>query len=193
MEKNIIPPKSRKDIERDACFLLQNYQPGVLLGKEAFDVEAFAEHDLEDLTKISFSVTDDLPLGVLGLTDPIQKELWMPTFLAENESEPGRRRYRSTLAHEVGHCYYHADLINRAGQKQVFSQRKYEGFYRVSPDVKAYLDPEWQAWWFAGAIMMPQTVVTEMNRQGATTQDLIDHFDLNRAFVEWRLRKLGLK
>lgn len=187
----IIPPCSREDLERAAIKIIQTYQPDVLKGKQPFDIEDFVEFELCK-RGIQFEVTRELPLEIIGLTDPSESKIWVHADLADDTSASGRRRYRSTLAHEACHGLYHIKPIQRAGKLQIFSQRKGETgteLYRKM-DVPPYLNPEWQAWNFAGALLMPRPVVLSLIRDGANERELADHFEVNGAFVRRRLEKI---
>ncbi len=189
-----IPPKKRRQIEEAATDILSKFQPQVLGGNSSFDVEDFAEFELEDLTRVKFTITDQMPFGILGCTDPFNMEMSITQELAAATSIPGRRRYRSTLAHEIGHCFFHIKPIQKAGGKVLLEQKKKDvpSFYRASPNVEAFRDPEWQAWEMAGSLLMPKNAVFLLLNQKATLKDLEEIFDVNGAFVQWRLRKLGL-
>jgi len=195
-QKSVIPPLSRAAIERYACALLQRYQPKVLEGREAFDVESFVEFYLEELSGIKYIIEEEMVYGALGATNPIEGILMMPESLAADESTSGRRRFRATLGHEVGHSLLHVEAMREAGAKMIFNQEDPDGvpsFYRVAPGVKPYLDPEWQAWEMCGSLLMPKSVTTEMHKDGATSREMEEHFDVNGAFVKARLGKLKLK
>lgn len=193
MTRNVIPPKSRAAIELIANKIAMNYQPDSLLGDNPFNVELFAELDLEDDFKVRFDISDGLPFGVLGLTDPINGVLSVPKQSAEDESIAGRRRYRSTLAHEIGHSLLHVRPIQRAGLSQIFSQQKGPTLYRADANIEPFRDPEWQAWEFAGSILMPKRALLKSIDEGASVNDLAQIFDVNAAFVTSRLGKLRLR
>lgn len=185
-------PMSRADIEADAIDLINRFQPEVLKGQSFFDVEDFAEFDLEDITGVQFDVTDQLPPEIYGLTDPIQSKLWIHADIA---NDPFSQKFlRSTLAHEVGHCIYHVPLIQQSGKIQVFKQGKGESETALcrKRDIKPYLNPEWQAWNFAGALLMPKPLLRTMVNDGMSIRALSDHFQVNGAFVRKRLEILKL-
>lgn len=189
---HIFRPMSRKAIEADGVKLLRHYQPEVLQGKCSFDVEYFAEYDLEELTGVEFDITSELPPEIHGLTDPIQNKLWVHADLADDPR--CFKFYRSTLAHEIGHCLYHVKQIQSLGRKQIFAQGKKKNgaeLYRKK-DVPPYCQPEWQAWEAAGSLLMPQCVVQKMLYSGANIVDLAEHFEVNVAFARTRLRALKI-
>lgn len=179
-----------RGIDHLAEGIVSKYQPNVLLGKGSFDIERFAEFDLEDYG-FSYHISDELPHGIFGVTDCKSKEIWIN---AEISSLEHIRLFRSTAAHETGHSILHAPQILRAGRLHVFQQKKEDDsprLYREST-VPIYKNPEWQAHRFAGALLMPSAPVINMVRGGALVQDLVDHFDVHPAFVKSRLRALKL-
>ena len=60
-------------------------------------------------------------------------------------------------------------------------------------EIPLYMNPEWQAWSFAGAILMPATEVQKSLTKGYNISDLSERFRVNPAFVKSRLRKLKLR
>ncbi|MGE4545821.1 MAG: ImmA/IrrE family metallo-endopeptidase [Pedobacter sp.] len=180
-----------RDIDRLAEAVIQKFQPEVLTGKCPFDIEQFAEFDLEDGYGFTYHVSDELPHGIFGVTDCTERKVWIHEDLTAPENI---RLLRSTAAHETGHCIIHAPQIDRAGALQVFRQKKESGspkLYRKD-DVPIYRNPEWQAHRFAGALLMPASIVNQLVRNGAGLYDLVEKFDVHPAFVRSRLRALKI-
>lgn len=189
---HIFRPMGRKTIEAEIMNLLRRFQPEVLKGKCPFDVEAFAEFELEDLTGVQFDITSDLPPEIHGLTDPSQNKLWIHADLADNPRS--LKFYRSTLAHEIGHALYHVKPIQRAGKRQRFAQGKQKSGTELcrEMDIPAYRHPEWQAWEVAGSLLMPKCVVEALLHEGANIEDLAHHFEVHRPFAHKRLKSLKI-
>ncbi len=186
------PPMSGKQIEDVACHVLRAYQPEVLEGKASFDIERFVDIHLEDLTGVQPDYLD-LPIGVHGMTD--QNRMIIQRLLAET---PRSYRFlRSTMAHETGHAILHAHVLRKFGARQFFEQKSQKAkvggiaLYRRK-DLKAYEDPEWQAWRFARALMMPEVVVRQLIKAGTHLTEIAGHFDVNVPFVESRLHDLKI-
>lgn len=86
-----------------------------------------------------------------------------------------------TIAHELGHYFLHA----RQGQTPIEAKRD------LTPD-----RAEWEANWFAAALLMPATEFEEIYRRLGSTlpeTDLAAHFGVSEAAAEVRLRVLGLE
>ncbi|GFO68566.1 hypothetical protein GMLC_21450 [Geomonas limicola] len=184
------PGMSRETIERKAEHLLRQYQPSVLSAEEPFFIEQFVDLHLEDLTGVQPDYRN-LPAGIYGLTD--QNEMVIDLSLVEDPT--ARQFLHSTTGHELGHAILHVPVLRNYGRQQVFAQKK-EGQGEVNlyrrRDLKAYEDPEWQAWRFAAAVLMPRAAITALCRRGYNLYDLAQHFQVNLIFVERRLRQLGL-
>ncbi|NUO10433.1 MAG: ImmA/IrrE family metallo-endopeptidase [Candidatus Brocadia sp.] len=57
-------------------------------------------------------------------------------------------------------------------------------------DLKPYMNPEWQAWRFAGALLMPAQAVKEAIRRGYSIGEMSKRFGVNPAFVISRIKAL---
>jgi Zn-dependent peptidase ImmA (M78 family) len=81
--------------------------------------------------------------------------------LAEyGEDDVQRRRLRATLAHKIGHCYLHFKDSRRARTMLKFLHDESSSLTMYGQaEIKAYENPEWQAWRFAGALLMPECCV----------------------------------
>lgn len=189
----LFPGMSGAQIEQIAVRILRQKQPEVLEGVGAFDVERMVDLDLETDTGIDPDYTYELPEGVYGLTNTYEDKMYINAALSDN---PYNERFlRSTLAHEVGHCVIHVPTVRRQRAVRIFRQTKDDmkiNLYRKD-NIPIYMNPEWQAWHFAGALLMPRSAVEVFFREGASVHDMGDHFRVNGAFVRYRLRALKLK
>ena len=107
------------------------------------------------------------------------------------EDEVQRRKLRATQAHEIGHCHLHVkdSRRNRTMRKFLHDEQSSIERYRQE-DVKAYVNPEWQAWRFAGALLMPECCVRAAVDAGWTKKMMSRAFDVNPAFIDVRLHDL---
>lgn len=184
------PGMSGAQVEALATDILRNFQPDALQGASAFDIERFVDLHLESVTGVQPDY-QELPPGIDGMTDQNR----MVINLALAESHKSRRYLRSTMAHETGHALIHVPVLRKYGASQIFEQISPKNnkiqLYRRK-DLKPYEDPEWQAWRFARALMMPENVIRHLVREGLPVWELARHFDINVPFVETRLRELKL-
>jgi hypothetical protein len=182
---------SGRDIDGIAEAVIRKFQPEVLAGEVQFDIERFAEIDLEDAYGFTYHVSDELPHEIFGVTNCIERKVWINAELTESNN---MRLLRSTAAHETAHCIIHAPQIERAGALKIFRQTKTDDspkLYRKD-DVPVFKNPEWQAHRFAGALLMPAGPVVQLARTGAGVLDMAEQFNVHPAFVKSRLRALKL-
>lgn len=183
--------RSRRQIDFAAFEVVKRYQPEMLADPQPFNVEEFFELELPEFRGITTDY-QELSGNIHAYTDIGTRVCVVSKELVETPSQ--RRFLRSTLSHEVGHCHMHVPEFRA---RKAMAKFVHEGdhqslrMYREE-QIKLYENPEWQAWRYAGALMMPAQSVLVAAGRGATVLDLCEIFDLNRPFVETRLRALGL-
>jgi len=177
---------SKRDIEADATEILRRFYPRLLRSPGLFPVQEFFDHVLPDAYGLDTGV-EVLSDGVEGMTWPDGRVLVSPeTYLGACRGE-GRPRF--TMPHESYHGIKHRRQIQRAlvdaGELVLYRRRT----------IEPYRDPEWQANYFAAAVLMPLTIVHELARK--QSRELLP-LTMARVFkVSWaaariRLEKLGL-
>lgn len=186
------PGLSRHDINDLALKILKSYQPDVLRGIESFDIYGFIEI-VEDVIEIDFDFTSDLPPGIHGCTSTIDNKV---LILSDLVDDPDSKYARSTIAHEIGHAILHIPVLRKLSKDKIFSQKKEENqglsLYKQK-HLPAYKNPEWQAWEFAGAILMPKPAIITLVESGIPLSQIADHFNVNKVFLESRLRRLKMR
>ena len=183
--------RSRKLIDSLALLVVKDYQPEMLTDPQPFDIESFFELELPGFRGITTDY-QELSGNIHAFTDIEERLCVVSKDLAENPAQ--RRFFRSTLSHETGHCHMHVDEFRKRKQIAKFihdNEHQTLRLYREE-SINIWENPEWQAWRYAGALMMPAPSVLTAMRQGASAEDMCAIFDLNRPFVETRLRALGL-
>lgn len=123
-----------------------------------------------------------LPPGVLGSTDGRKQVI----YIADNIENEGRQRF--TVAHEIGHVVMHFPfLLAQAAQPALFE--------RVAGPVQDDR-MEWQADYFAAALLMPRELLLERYgdaaRAGAPIDptQVADAFGVSRQAATIRLEEL---
>lgn len=87
-------------------------------------------------------------------------------YEALTDPGPGGNRARATVAHELGHAVLHVPYIRQQRQ-----QGHEKALVRVTrAQLAPYRDPEWQAWAFAGCLLMPRGSLESM--QGRSLVDV---------------------
>lgn len=182
--------RSGRDIDAHAERIIRAFQPEVLGKIESFDVERFFDCVLEKLTKVKPDFRE-LSYGVHGYTDITLMECVISRELADDELQ--RRFLRSTEAHEIGHCIQHVPEFRLRRDMMRFIQCDEQVTLRMHREdtIPVYRNPEWQAWRFAGALLMNTSSVMTAILAGYSVLDMSEAFDVHPAFAITRLR--GLK
>ncbi len=193
MARKLVPanPRSGIDIDNNALKIVKIFQPEALKEFAAFDIERFFEFDLEELTGVKCDYRE-LDYGIHGYTDSDAMECVVCESLLE---DPRQIHFcRSTMAHEAGHAVQH---VHEFRKKKAVLQSMHDNahvslrLYRET-DIPLYMNPEWQAFRFAGAILMPTPAVTELVRRGHSIDDISEIFQVSIPFVKSRLKALKI-
>ncbi len=187
-----VPGRSKVEIDRSAALFLSEFQPAAIKKPGPVDVESLFEIVMQEKYGIETGYTDlsHLGPGVLGYTDAASKTSYVDKSLSDADDLPAKRLFRSTVAHEIKHCIKHVQILNLF--RSICKDKDDDGLYRrEKSDIKPYEDPEWQAWVFAGALLMPQRHILDLHRRGSSIEEMAGIFDVNPAFVRSRLKRLG--
>jgi len=186
-----VPPLSKDDIEVFSMALLREVQPDIFIQEIPVEIDAIYEIYIPAEYEIQTGYTDLSRLGseVLGYTDATMRRSLVDRSLIDSDDIVLLRRGRATIGHESGHCLHHVNVLNYFQSLLADEGLKLNRTERST--LKAYEDPEWQAWEFARACLMPRILVTKYFEKGYSLYDMAEIFDVNRAFMEVRLRKLG--
>lgn len=184
--------------DRAAELLKQNGR----LDEVPVDVEALVEIDL------GLSIVPQRGLLSQYSIDGIMT-LDASTFIVDQHVlERQWPRYRFTLAHELGHLVLHSDIIGGLG---IGSEEEWIEFY-LSLSEREHSWFEHQAYWFAGALLLPEdsllaefrTAIGKVEGEDLSLAQLSDYsrsavagaiarrFEVSTGAVQRRLGKLGL-
>jgi len=190
----VVPGRSKTDIEQSAIRMLSQFLPSAIKQPETVNIEYLFEIVIPEHYKIKTEYCDLSGLGynVLGYTNAQLKKSFIDKSLSDYEDHSTRRLFRSTVAHEIKHCVKHVQILNYF--KSICTDKDDDNLYRREKStIKPYEDPEWQAWFFAGALLMPSHHILTLHKRGCSVGEMADIFDVNPAFVSSRIRRLGLK
>ncbi|MCB9761505.1 MAG: ImmA/IrrE family metallo-endopeptidase [Alphaproteobacteria bacterium] len=180
-----VPPMSRMDIIGVATATLGVLQPKRLERPGPVDVLRLIDHQLPARgVDVYPAAPKDLP-GCEALTIPLGAR---PTVLMRGDQwryllqgGPRGLRARATVAHELGHVALHVPFMRRQARDRALP------LTRVNRRaLRAYHDPEWQAWCFAGAFLVPPHMVLSVSRGGVAA--VAETFQVSRRFAHWYLR-----
>jgi hypothetical protein len=189
----VVTPLSAAKIERIAGGIASGYT-NAWKGKEPVPVDLIFECDLDSLGIDSLYTDLAAQMGILahGYTNSTKKVSIINNAVVDYNTAKGRRFFRATVGHELGHCFLHVKLAGFQASLQIAGI----GFKRERSDLKPFEDPEWQAWRFCKALCMPEHLVMDCVRKfGFETPGInamIKVFDMNYSFVISRLRDLKI-
>ncbi len=181
-----VRPCSKRELELDARHLAAEYYPSLLTWPGAFPILPFFELILPRDFDLDTGVAL-LSDGVEGITLPDGQVLVSEETYRRATQQNGRARF--TIAHEVCHGIKHRTQIKRALIETgglVFHRRG---------DLESFRDPEWQANYFAGTLLMPEPSVRklyESTLRSALVSKMARIFQVSQKAAEVRLSKLGL-
>jgi hypothetical protein len=189
-----VRPRSAREIENIASEVIKSFQPDALKMLMSFDVEDFFEFELKDKTDVEPD-TKDYPEGIDGCTDFEEMKCYISRRLMEHrDCQVTRRRLRATQAHEIGHCFLHVEDARHSREfQQKFLNDNHSSLEIYNPDdLKAYENPEWQAWRFASALLMPEHCIKRAIECNWKEKWIKDTFDVNPSFIYVRMRELKI-
>ena len=142
------PVLSYEDINRRADEFLEQYGRGDTL---PVDIEAIAEFDL-GLDIFPFPNLQET-YDVEGFISGDLTTIYVDEFIYYKR----QTRYRFSVAHEVGHYVFHADLMAEVHPQSI---SEWKGFV-LGIDEETYGWLEYQAYTFAAAVLMPRSVLRQ--------------------------------
>jgi hypothetical protein len=148
-------PRSGAQIDEMARSIIKKFQPEALEEPMPFDIERFFECEVEKITGVR-SDYRTLPPEIHGYTDSGAMESVISSDLMDDSFQI--LFARSTMGHETGHCLIHVPEFR---MKKEILRSIHDGchndglrMYRET-EIPVYMNPEWQAWRFSGALLMP--------------------------------------
>lgn len=142
------PVLSYEDINSRAEEFLKEHERGARL---PVDIEAIAEFDL-GLNIFPFPRLQET-FDVEGFISGDLTVIYVDEFIYYQRPA----RYRFTIAHEVGHYIFHADLMALVHPQSVSEWKNFV----LGIDEEAYDWLEYQAYTFAGAVLVPRPALKE--------------------------------
>jgi len=184
-------PRSGKEIDRIAYQVIKKFQPEVLHNLRSFKVEEFFDLDLESFVGVKVDYAK-LPAGIHGYID---SDAQIAVIALDLMEDPESEYYRnSTIAHETGHAILHVPEFRqkKAVIKSITNQENVNLRLYRETEIPIYMNPEWQAWRFAGALLMPEISIKKAMERGYCVNEMSRLFEVNEVFVEARMRALKL-
>ena len=129
---------------------------------------------------------------VHGYTDSDQMVSVVSSVLADDPKK--LNFFRATVAHEIGHAVQHVSEFRRRKEMLKLIHDSDDVTLRMfrKDQIRAYEDPEWQAWRFAKALLMPAVTVRMALDAGMSHSQMSLAFQVSVPFVVSRLKELKL-
>lgn len=188
-----VRPLSIGAIEELARVVLAQLAPEMLLAPRALDVLHLVDQELPRHGIHVLPASREELGDRHGATDPsgaddddvdilVDEDTW-----AQLEAGgPGAYHARTTVCHEIGHALLHVPILRR---RLLLTN----GLARVRRGaLKAYEDPEWQAWTFTGAILMPRTTIAMVagSDVALTPETLSTTYEVSVKMARARLKQI---
>lgn len=186
-------PMGRRTIENFAQKVLRDFCPEALDDLIPLDIEKMFEQYVPKRFGVDTSY-EELTMGIHGYTEPNKLRSAVAVDLVETNDTATIRFGRSTIGHEVGHAVLHARQFKRKnlGLKFLHDDSHSKPLLYRQEELKAFENPEWQAWEFCKSIFLPATQLYKAVENGLTIREISERVNLNPAFVEVRMKNLKL-
>jgi hypothetical protein len=190
-----MPPVSTAAIEIFAEEALKELQPECLQSPHSVDVRRLVDTVLPELGIFVSPASYDEMGQQYGATDPTGHEqggieILLREDVWDNLAIGGAlaRLPRATVAHEIGHALIHVPVVRRRLRSP---HAKHLLAREDRSQMKPFEDPEWQAWTFAGCLLMPRRTLTAMAR--ITPWDVASIYQVSESFAQSHLRRLRIR
>lgn len=184
---------SRDKIEEAVQRILRDFCPEALVELTPLNIERMFEQYIPKKFGIQTGY-EELSYGIHGFTDPNKLRSIVASQLVDSKDTATIRFARSTTGHEIGHAVLHAIQFKRKNLELKFLHDNNHSaplLYRQE-EIKAYENPEWQAWEFCKSLFLPKDVIRKAVKEGKQIRDIAERVNLNPAFIEVRLKNLKL-
>lgn len=227
---NNVPILSKEAIDHHAEKFLEDYIPRALEFPMEIDIDRFIERYLGLTLDFCYLSSNGVFLGMMVFGETNRLEVFDPetmraeymhvaanTVIIDNSLlvEGAEQRYRFTGAHEAGHSVFHTDYFGyNKDQVSMFDQSTSppmvkcraatvdSGYLQLKPALVTDEDwMEWQANYFASALLMPKRMVrklamdleqSDFDRDYWLIKLVSETFNVSRTAAENRLMSLGL-
>ena len=186
-----VQPLSVAALEEVGRVFLEQLAPEVLSTPQALNVIKLVDDVLPQFGVHVLPASREELGHRAGATDPkgdrevdilVSEDVW------DDLLKPAPRCYfaRTTICHEIGHAVLHVPVLRR---RLLLT----DGLARVERrSLRAYEDPEWQAWTFAGCLLMPSPALRILSEFGeALTLDHVSStFEVSLKMARSHLTRL---
>ncbi|NKB82822.1 MAG: ImmA/IrrE family metallo-endopeptidase [Nitrospirales bacterium] len=186
-----VNPLSTAVIEELGRCVLQQLAPDMLMKPQPLNVLDLVDSRLPEFgihvcpaTREELGNRDGAtdPNGNVEITILVSEDVWDGL-----ESEAPKSHYaKTTVCHELGHALIHVPILRRRLLLNNVLARTQRS------NLRPYEDPEWQAWTFAGSILLPRTTLDMLEkRYGRISVDLVSTtYEISPDMASNHLRRL---
>jgi len=187
-----VRPRSFSEIESIATAVLEALAPEMLIEPMALDIAELIDYKLGDLGiwvhPVSFAEMPDNEADTTVKRDGesqirILYEFWDDLF----NGGPNARRPRATIAHELGHAILHRREF-QGWREQAARDETFTLARKARREIPAFKEPEWQAWAFAGSLLMPWSTLQWFDRKALA--EIVDCYQVSEEMARKRLNLL---
>lgn len=146
-----VSPESRESLEHAAVEILVDFDPEMLKRPKALDVERLVDTYMSRKYEWDLDVQEQLPPNIEAYTDPKTKSVVLPAETHQGLGTDGRARFTAT--HEFVHVAKHGKQLRM--RMMAFDEKSDHAYRKTKEELKPYVNPEWQANYMAGALLMP--------------------------------------
>ncbi len=187
-----VNPLSMASVDELARCFLEQFSPETLANPGPLDISKLINEELPEYGIHVYPASREEIGDRSGATDPagnneiiilVSEEVW------DNLEKPAPECYyaKTTICHEIGHAVLHVPIIRRKLLRtEVLSLVK-------RGNIPAYEDPEWQAWAFAGALLIPSVMLNKLKstkNNNLTVEMISSIFEVSKPMVRSHLKRL---
>jgi hypothetical protein len=187
-----MPPLSMAIIEQVGVRMLEEFAPEMLQAAGPLDIVTLIDRTLPGYG-VHFYPASAIELeDRMAATDPSgdrETIVLLRHDLYEELYEGGRaaHRARATVAHELAHVVLHVPVIRRRLKSPLGAHL----LNRVERrQLRAFEDPEWQAWALGGSLLMPRATVTKV--QPFSVTEIGARYGVSEGMARSHLKRLRL-
>ena len=188
-----VPPLGTHAIEEVARSFLEALLPDTLLEPKSLDLVSMIDILLPEYGIHVCPASHEEIGDRAGATDPqgdgeidilVSEDVWNSI----DQSPPACHFARTTVSHEIGHAVLHVPVLRRRLLLE-------DALNRIQrSNLQAYLDPEWQAWMFAGSILMPRPTLNMLATDGRFSISRVSEiYEVSLQMVRSHLKRIKWK
>ena len=184
-----VDPLRKETIESHGVKILSEFDHEAIERPKKLNVTQLIDTFLTKKYGWGLDIREDLPPDILGLSNPQSKTICISEETYKKLPDDGRSRF--TGCHEFAHVVLHRNQMHR---RMITLNPTLDYYFRSKrEELKSYIDPEWQADYLAGVLLMPRPAVKSLMARYNDSQlvgKMVEIFGVSRIAAEVRLQKM---